>query len=289
MDGPAWILLRALARGLNIAGSFTNFGTMFLAAALCSPPFPTGLKKLAWASLAVALLSGAVWFLLQTGDFASAQNLHDVLFAIPIVAGDTRFGAILLGRAAALCLATLLFQAGFRRLAALAGFSAVLAEAWLGHGGAMSGPVGWMLLITSFAHLTSAAAWLGALPALVLVVECLPAEAGATLLRKFSTVGVVCVATLIVTATIQYRVLIGGVGALFTSAYGLTASLKILLLLVLIALAARNRLVLTPALPASKASLLRSIRWEIAFGLLVLLAAALILQLEPPAMAAMAN
>lgn len=287
MDGPGWLLLRALMRGLNLAGSFTNFGTMFLAAILCSPPFPAGLRKLAWASLGLALLAGAVWFLLQTGDFASAQNLRDVLSAIPIVAWDTRFGAILLGRGAALLIAMLLFQCGRNRLAVLAGFGAVVAESWLGHGGAMSGPVGYLLLITSIAHLAAAAAWLGALPALVLAIECLPAESGVAMVRKFSKVGMVCVATLILTAAIQYAVLIGHPAALSNTAYGLTASLKILLLLALIALAVRNR-VLTPLLPGSKAALLRGIRVEIALGLLVLLAAALILQLEPPAMAGMA-
>jgi putative copper resistance protein D len=83
-------------------------------------------------------------------------------------------------------------------------------------------------------------------------------------------------------------VLIGRPASLFTSAYGLTALAKILGLTALIALAARNRTRLVPTLPASRARLLRSVRHEIMLGLLILLAAGLILQLEPPTMAAMA-
>src|SRR5271168_4447967 len=106
MDGPAWLLLRGVLRGLHIAGSFSAFGTMFLSATfLWRQPVPN-LKPLAWASLGLALLAGAGWFLLQTADFASAQNLSDILSAIPIVAQDTRFGILLLSRCAALILAT---------------------------------------------------------------------------------------------------------------------------------------------------------------------------------------
>ena len=65
-----------------------------------------------------------------------------------------------------------------------------------------------------------------------------------------------CVAVLVITASIQFLLLIGRPAALFTSAYGLTASAKILLLAALVALAARNRTRLTPNLPATHAQLL---------------------------------
>ena len=96
-----------------------------------------------------------------------------------------------------------------------------------------------------------------------------------------------CVAALVITASIQFLLLIGSPEALFTSAYGLVASAKILLLATLITLAARNRTRLTPNLPATRPQLLRSIHTEITLGLAVLLAAGLILQLDPPTMAAM--
>ena len=101
--------------------------------------------------------------------------------------------------------------------------------------------------------------------------------------------GITCVATLIVTSAINYWFLIGRPAALVTSAYGLTARVKTLLLFGLIILATLNRTRFTPRLPNTSPNLLRSINLEIALGLLILLAAGLILQLEPPAMAMMAG
>ena len=290
MGGPAWILLRGALRGLHIAGSFSAFGTILLSATLLSGHQPVpNLKPLAWASLGLALLAGLGWFLLQTADFASAQNFSDILSAIPIVAQDTRFGAILLGRCAALILATFCFQAGWPRIAALIAFCTVIAESWLGHGGAMSGTIGTLLLITSIAHLTAAASWLGTLPALYLAIKHGPANTAQSLAQKYSALGIASVATLILTGTIDYWFLIGRPAALITSAYGLTASLKTLLLLALLILATLNRTGFTPNLPTATPNFLRSITLEIALGLLTLLAAGLILQLEPPAMAMMAG
>jgi copper resistance protein D len=88
---------------------------------------------------------------------------------------------------------------------------------------------------------------------------------------------------------VQFVLLIGGVGALFASAYGALAFAKILALAVLIGLAARNKLNLTPRLPGSRAALCRAVMLEMTLGLTVLLAAGLLLQLEPPAMAGMAG
>lgn len=289
MHGTMLSVLLGGARGLHIAGAFCVFGTLFLSATLLAGQNPPGLKRLAWASLGLALVAGIGWFLLQTADFASAQNFAAVLTAIPIVAQDTRFGAVLLGRCAALILATGCFQAGWRRLAALIAAATVIAEAFLGHGAAMGGSVGTVLFITSIAHVAAAAAWLGTLPALWLALKRLPPEEAQSLAQNYSPLGIACVAILIVTATVQYYFLVGSPAALITSAYGLTASVKILLLLSLIALAVLNRIRFTPALPLTRPQLLRSINAEIALGLLAFLAAGLILQLEPPAMAMMAG
>src|ERR1700692_1352314 len=289
MDSPAWILLRGVLRGLQIAGTFGAYGTMFLSVTLLARQHLPGLKRLAWACLGLALLAGLGWVLLQTADFASAQRFSDVLSAIPLGAQDPRFGFLLLSRCAALILATCCFQAGWRRIAALIAFGTVIAESWLGHGGAMSGTLGTLLLITSIAHLTAAASWLGTLPALRLAIKHWPAEAAQNLAQRYSALGMTCVVTLIVSGAIDYWFLIGRPAALVTTAYGLTASLKILLLLALITLATLNRTRFTPRLPTTTPKLLRSIDLEIALGLLTLLAAGLLLTFEPRAMAMMAG
>jgi putative copper resistance protein D len=274
-------LLLALPRFLHIAASFAFAGTTLMAATLVRD---TNLTRLAWWFFGAATLSAAAWFIAQTADFAAATSLSDIVAALPIVAQNTRFGTLLLARCAALLLAALLLQCRLPRPAALLAFGAVAAESWLGHGGSMEGQTGTLLLITSIAHLTAAAAWAGSLPALYLALK--TTETPRTLAARFSPLGIACVATLLATAYIQYVILIAHPAAFFTTAYGAIALLKLLLLAALITLAARNRR-LTPTLPATRPTLLRNIAAEIALGLLILLAAALLLQLEPPTMLTM--
>jgi len=289
MDAAGWVLLRGLCRGLHLAGFFSAFGTMFLSATLLRGRGALGLRRMAWAAFAVACLGGAGWLLLQTADFAGAQSISGVISALPTVAGQTRFGMLLLARMAALLLAGLIFQFGWPRPAALIAFGAVIAEAWLGHGGAMGGFVGAVLLACAVLHIAAAALWLGALPAFYVALKRLPEDALYPLAQNFSPLGVACVGTLLVTAMFQFVLLITYPRALLTTAYGATALAKLVLFVALIALAALNRFRFTPRLPASRPALRRSIGLETTFGLVVLLLAGLIMQLEPPAMASMAG
>ncbi len=285
--------IRAAARGLHMAGSFSLFGTCGVAAFLlpAGTPLLRPLKVLAWGSLLLLLLAGAVWFVLETADMAGAQDITDVWTALPVVASSTRFGELLIGRGLALALAVLLLQCGFTKPAAMLAGCAVAAEAWLDHGGAMTGPVGDVLLISAICHLACGGAWLGALPGLRLLLKRLPLAEAARAARRFSPVGMVCVAGLIGSAVVQFIFLIGSPRALFNNAYGLTALLKIVLLVALVGLAAANRYRLTPAISAgddnARCKMLRSVGAEIALGLLALLAAGLLLQMTPPAMALM--
>lgn len=287
--------LRGVARGIHMAGGFALFGTGGLAAVLLPRAVPAvlgrGLRRLVWASLAVTVLAGGLWFLLESADMAGATNLADLAAALPVVAGSTRFGMLVIGRCAAFLAAALCFQFGWYRAAAMLAGGAVAAEAWLGHGGAMAGAVGNVLLVSSIFHLLGGAAWLGALPALRLALKHLPIAAAGHLARRFSPVGIACVLCIIGSATVQFIFLIGAPRALFTTGYGLTALLKILLLFGLLLLAARNRYRLTPALAAgdeaARRGLLRSVAVEIGLGLALLLAAGMLIQLTPPTMAVM--
>jgi copper resistance protein D len=287
MDGGVWLALRAVFRGIQMAGSFGLFGSLLLSATLLRRHPLAGLKPLAWGCLAVALGAGLGWFLLQAEELSEAQTMSDYLGALPIVASDTRFGAVLIGRCAALAAAALCYQLGRVRLAALLAGGAVVAEAWLTHGGAMEGRTGTVLLGSSVLHILAAACWLGTLPALYLGIRRLPESELGALAKNYSPLGIASVVTLLVTGLIEYLILIGRPGALVSTAYGATALGKIICFLLLIALAAMNRNWLTPRLPAARGHLLRSISAEILLGLVVLLAAGLILQFAPPAMAGM--
>ncbi len=287
--------LRAIARGLHMAGSFSLFGTSGVAAILLPrdlpPTLARSLKILAWGSFFLLTASGILWFILETADMAGAQDFWDVWAALPLVADQTRFGELLIGRGLALLIAALFFHFGRKRIAAALAGAAVVAEAWLGHGGAMTGTIGNFLLLSSICHLASGSAWLGSLPALRAGIRVLPIDQSAQLARRFSAIGMVCVLGLIASATVQYVFLIGGPSALFNTSYGLTASFKILCLVTLVALASVNRNRLTPRLRSAdetaRRTLLRSIAAEIFVGLLVLLAAGFLIQQTPPTMALM--
>jgi putative copper resistance protein D len=268
-----------------MAGFYGVFGTLYMSATLLrGRNVPLG--RLVAGGLVLALLASAAWFLLQTQDFASATNWQDELAALPIVAADTRFGMLTLGRCAALIAAAGLWGLGARRAASLMALGAVVAESWLGHGGSMTGAVGDGLLATSLVHLAAGAVWLGALPALYLALRRLPGADAAALARGFSPIGIACVSLILLTAGIQYVVLIWRPASLFTTAYGLTALAKILGLAALIGIAACNRAI-TRRLPARETRLGANIAFEIALGLAVLIAAGLITQFEPPTMAGM--
>ncbi len=284
MDSPAWLVLRGLCRGLHLAGYFCVFGTALFGAVLAQGPMP-GLRRLAWGGFAIALIGGVAWFWLQSADFAGAGDPGTVLAALPLVAGYTRFGWLTLARMGLLLLAMPCVQGRRWRLAAVLAGIGALAQSWLGHGAAMGGEEGDVLFAISLAHVGAAAAWLGTLPALALGLRA--SRAPMALAQRYSRFGMVCVAVLLATAFLQYLLLIGKVSAFFTTFYGAAALVKLVLFAGLIWLAARNRYRLTPALPASLGALLRAIALEAGLGMLVLLAAGVLMQLPAPAMAAM--
>ena len=289
-------LARAVARGLHMAGSYALFGTILLTAFLvpadAEPQVIAALKRFAWGSLAVTLAAGAAWLLLQAADMASATDFNDMLTALPIVIRSTRFGHVLILRMILSVGAACCFQWRYFRLAAALGGIAVLAEAWLGHGAAMSGGTGAILLVSSLVHLAGGAAWIGSLPALLIAIAKLPQRAAAKVAKQYSPLGIACVLAIVISALIQFILLIGSAAALMNTLYGRVACLKILALAALIGLAAANRYRLAPALlrlqyPDARNRMLWSIGFEIVLGMTALLAAGLLLNLAPPTMAAM--
>jgi mono/diheme cytochrome c family protein len=118
------------------------------------------------------------------------------------------------------------------------------------------------------------------------VLRALPPKSGALVARRFSPLGQLCVAGLVLSAGFQFWVMIGGLPGLLGTAYGWIALLKAFLLLALLSFAAANRYRLTPALlrtgaPTASRALVRSIAWETGTGLLVVLAASVLSSLPP--------
>jgi putative copper resistance protein D len=102
----------------------------------------------------------------------------------------------------------------------------------------------------------AAAAWLGSLVPLALVLNAARAKAdevsiavARTATQRFSSLGIASVGTLVITGVVNSWVLAGSVEALIKTDYGRVLSLKLLLFLAMLSIAAVNRLRLTPALP----------------------------------------
>ena len=167
--------------------------------------------------------------------------------------------------------------------AGLLAASAVALQAGLGHGAAMDGPEGHLLLVTLVLHLLAAGLWLGGLIPLLIVIKAVSPEAAWRSATRFSHLGIACVAAIAATAAIQGWYLIGSIAALTGTAYGLVALGKFALFVSLIAIAATNRWQ-TSRLPTrsgqhAKVFLYRSIAIETAVGLVVVVLAGILMEL----------
>ena len=250
------------------------------------------ISAIAWSGLAVFLISAALWLLLVAAQ-VSGRPLGDVLGsgAVATLLASTRFGHVWIARlAAALALGIYLLRAradapplSVHGCAAAVVAAALLAAlALAGHGGSTPGAAGIVHLIADAAHAIAAGLWVGSLLPLALLLAAArraadpPAHASArNATRRFSNLGIASVATLLVTGIVNTIFLAGSVAALIGTTYGQLLLLKIFLFLAMVALAAVNRLKLTPQLfapspvPALR-RLQRNASIEAVLGLVVL-------------------
>jgi putative copper resistance protein D len=127
--------------------------------------------------------------------------------------------------------------------------------AWAGHAAAGAGTEGAVHLVADILHLVAAAAWVGALIPLALLLraarldrsEAAVAVARAAVLR-FSSLGVASVGTLVASGSVNTWVLAGSVAALIETDYGHLLVAKVALFLVMLSFGAINRLWRTPRL-----------------------------------------
>jgi copper transport protein len=132
-------------------------------------------------------------------------------------------------------------------------------------------------------HAAALIFWMGSLVPLLLALRGPEPD---PVLRRFSSIAVPMVAVLILSGITLTWLQSGSPVALLGSSYGIVLGLKLALVAVLLALAARNRLVLTPALAAGQSTaaprLKRAIRAEIALGLAILVLASSFRLTPPP-------
>jgi len=252
------------------------------------------LVVLIWIALAVAIVSGAIWLVLLASEILGA-SIADVCLhggAWPVIA-DTRFGLIWCGRLAlAVLLGLLVGRPTFPKLQLAIAAALAALPALVGHAGATPGLAGDIHLASDVTHLLAATAWLGSLPALVIVLaqtrragRAASDDFAIVATRRFSVLGVFSVGALLATGIVNSWNLLSGPRDLVSNDYGRLVALKIGLFVSMIAIAAVNRLYLTPRLPDGTASraLQRNGLAEIVLGLCVVLLVGALGTLPPAA------
>jgi putative copper resistance protein D len=222
------------------------------------------LRRLIAVNLGIAVASGAAWLALLVASLGE-PSIAEFGERAWIFLTETQFGITSqLRLALALLLAgALLLRRDCRETAALrtivlsasVAFAGTLA--WSGHGGATPGEAGIMHAAADALHLIAAAAWLGGLVPLALLLRW-AMQAGrldpATLtgvLDRFSNLGMLAVATLLASGAVNTIFSLESLDALVASAYGRVLLLKIALFAAMAALATINRLRWMPDLAAA--------------------------------------
>ena len=283
-------IIVALLRGTHVATLVSLFGTLvFLTLVVPSavteapveaPHLRRRLLRLARISAASALAIGIAWLVVESAAIAGAGSAAMTLHAVPVVALRTQFGQWLLARGVLLLVVLPLLGRWRGGNAIAAGLAAIAlaVQPMLGHAGALGGSLGTALIISEVLHLLAAGAWLGSLLPLFITIGTLPHNGAATACRNFTPIGLSAVLVLGGTATVQVAEFMGGLPGLFGTGYGQVALVKLGLFVVLLALAALNRLALTDRLAgtapdATRRHMRASVATEAVLGALVVLTA----------------
>ncbi|HEY6823191.1 MAG TPA: copper homeostasis membrane protein CopD [Steroidobacteraceae bacterium] len=222
--------------------------------------------RMAGWSITVAVLSGVLWLGLEAAEMsgAGAAAAWDGP-TLGMVIIDTRFGhawSVRLVLALAIALVLTLARATIGRSRPLARTVALLSGvllatvAWAGHAAGERGTDRIVHLSADAMHLAAAGAWLGALPSFASLLanasKASTPEFAGIAARRFSTLGVVSVGTLVITGIVNAWYTVGSMPALVATPYGRLLLLKLLLFGAMLALAAINRLWLTRRLTAGR-------------------------------------
>ncbi len=313
-------LFAALVRGAHYASVVSSFGCFAFLLAVARPAWRTSgaraedagllerflLRLVGW-SVVLALVSGLLWLWVVAAGM-SGSPLGAALSGklIGTVLTATGFGRLWQFR-----FAVEIVLAGFVLFCGLTGrhsgwlffggvgglLSAIVlgSLALGGHGADDTGSAGVWHLGADILHLLAAGGWLGALIPLIFVLrqarrpDWLPIAQPAML--RFSTLGLVTVATLIATGLVNSWYLVGNLPALVGTPYGQLLLVKLALFAAMLSLAAVNRVRLTPRLLGSPSGhagvpdplrrLSRNAACETGLALCVLLVMGALVHLKP--------
>jgi copper resistance protein D len=219
------------------------------------------LRATAWIGIAFVVVSGLTWVLLLTMSL-SGEGPGEALIsgALRDVLNLTQFGwvsQVRLALAIVLSISLAFDRSELWHLLALAAAACLVASiAWTGHAASTPSTLGYLHLASDALHLTAAAAWIGGLVPLALLLRALRNHQGWASLqldavRRFSTLAIISVATLILSGFVNAWILVGSFRGLVMTGYGQLLMLKLAIFAVMLVFAALNRLVLTPRLAST--------------------------------------
>ena len=195
---------------------------------------------------ALALVSGVCWLLLITASMAGAWDAALEPSTLRLVLGSTFFGQVwswhLLFNGLLLALLLTPLRTHLPVRLALGG-SLLATLAPVGHGAMLDGVEGRWLMLNQLVHLACVGIWLGGLMLLVMILRRPAGHDIRTLLQRFSGVGYIVVAGLLITGLINVRVLTGAFWPTpLLSGFALILLIKITLIAAMLGLALFNRL-----------------------------------------------
>lgn len=292
-------------RWLQYSGAVVLLGApLFLLYSFRGPDGP----NLAWARSALILaaivivLGSFAALVAQTAVMAGSLSEAVKPASLAFMATGTALGMAMAARAAVAVVglvAILALKQGrlLWGLTVLAGLIVAASFAWTGHGAATVGPGGLLHLGADIVHTIAAALWLGALASLTILVLRRTSPDDLALhraLHGFAGLGTLAVTLLVLSGLVNSWFLIGParVGELATNLYGQLLITKLVLFVLMLALAAGNRFQLTPVLGSVLAGggdvqpalshLRRSVVLETLVGAALLAVVAVMGTLAPP-------
>lgn len=248
------------------------------------PVLAAQVRLVAWTSFVAAVVTGLGWLLLATMQITGA-SLWEALMqdGLSTVVEVTQFGqvaVIRLGLAVLLAIGLAgerVWRLRWLTLASALAFAGAIA--WTGHAGSTAGDLGMLHLVSDVLHLWAAAAWTGGLVLLAgLLTSSTRHQSPAwrklelDAIARFSILGMVAVATLVLSGVINAWIIVGTWQVLLGTAYGELLLAKIAVVALMIAFACVNRFWLTPQLAAkadASRRLARNSGIEFALGLAV--------------------
>jgi putative copper resistance protein D len=275
-------------------------------------PYRKQASRIVWISLALVVVLGAARLVLVAADIAGESWIDVIVDGMAwSVLNETQFGIVsqlrlvLSAVLAGLLLLSRRSQGGTtdscRTLIALAGASLLVLLAWTGHASGASGAGANVHLVSDVLHILAAGTWIGGLVPLALLMrqvartpESARIAACGQVLRRYSNLGVVSVATLLASGFINMWFLTDHLRGLIGTDYGRLLQIKIGLFLAMLCLAAINRLRLLRRIPyddepssehggiQTLRQLQRNTALEIALGLAVIYIVG-VLGVTPPA------